>query len=93
MVSAPEDRPSAAALAAAPATWLPFSSEQPAARHLLILRNMLGDAFPASVQNCAAGGDAASIAEGAASMGPYYPRAVACARETFERDAAACGLE
>ena len=91
VVSYPGDKPSAAALAAAGATWLPFSTEQPLARHLLVLRNMLGDDFPQSVQNCAAGTDPASIAACAASMGPYYPQATTCRAALFEHGGlAAC---
>ena len=85
VVSYPGDKPSAAVLAAAGATWLSFSTEQPLARHLLILRNMLGDDFPQSVQNGAAGTDPASIAACAASRGRYYPQAATCRAAVFEQ--------
>jgi hypothetical protein len=57
VVSSVDDRPSKAVLSKNYATWLPFSETQPHARHLMILRNMLGDDFPNSVQNCAQGFD------------------------------------
>src|ERR1022692_342657 len=58
------------------ATFLPFSTSQPAALHLLLLRNMLvSRQFPHSVQAVAQAGDPAAAA---AAMGPYYPRATIC---------------
>lgn len=94
VVSHVRERPSDAVLAANSATWLPFSNTQPYARHLMILRNMLGAAFPHSVQNCAAGDDQASIAACRASMAAYYPHAAECRVRTFERGGtAACFRE
>lgn len=83
VVSHVRDKPSDAALAANGATWLPFSSTQPYARHLMILRNMLGADFPYSVQNCAAGTDPASIAACKTSMSAYYPEVAECRARTF----------
>ena len=58
------------------ATFLPFSTSQPTALHLLLLRNMLvSRQFPHSVQAVAQAGDPAAAA---AAMGPYYPRATIC---------------
>ncbi len=94
VVSHVRDRPSDAALAANSATWLPFSDTQPYARHLMILRNLLGADFPHSVQNCAAGTDQASIAACKASMAAYYPEAAECLAQTFETGGtAACFQE
>ncbi|GJG85034.1 hypothetical protein tb265_02150 [Gemmatimonadetes bacterium T265] len=94
VVSHVRGKPSDAALAANNATWLPFSTAQPYAQHLMILRNMLGADFPHSVQNCAAGSDPASIAACRASMGDYYPRAAECRTRTFETGGtAACVQE
>jgi hypothetical protein len=94
VVSHLADKPSDAVLAANSATWLPFSNTQPFARHLMILRNMLGADFPHSVQNCAAGSDPGSIAACKASMGAYYPEVAECRARTFERGgAAACFQE
>ena len=94
VVSYVRDKPSDAALAANAATWLPFSNTQPGARHLMILRNMLGTDFPHSVQNCAAGDDPESIAACKASMGDYYPQAAECLARTFESGGtAACFQE
>ena len=94
VVSHVRDRPSDAALAANGATWLPFSNTQIYARHLMILRNLLGVDFPHSVQNCAAGTDSASIAACAASMGAYHPAAAECRAQTFETGGtAACFQE
>ena len=94
VVSHVRDKPSDAALAASSATWLPFSNTQPYARHLMILRNMLGADFPYSVQNCAAGTDPASIAACKASMAEYYPEVAECRARTFEAGGtAACFQE
>jgi hypothetical protein len=46
-----EDRPSNDVLNNNYATWLPFSETQPHARHLMILRTMLGDEFPNSTDD------------------------------------------
>jgi hypothetical protein len=83
VVSHVEDRPAQAVLDANHATWLPFSSRQPHAPHLMILRNMLGDNFPNSVQHCAAGKDQQSIDACRESMGEYYPQAATCRAATF----------
>lgn len=83
VVSRLRDRPTAATLKRNHATWLPFSRQEPEAQHLLILRNMLGDDFNHSIQNCTAGSTAAAIASCEASMGPYYPEAAECAVSTF----------
>lgn len=58
-------------------TFLPFSTTQPHARHLVLLRNMLpvGD-FAHAVQNVPRDGNPDSAA---AVMGHYYPRATECA--------------
>lgn len=94
VVSHVRDKPSGTALAANSATWLPFSDTEPYARHLLALRNMLGAAFPYSVQNCAAGSDPTSIAACKASMAAYYPEAAECRARTFEAGGtAACFQE
>ena len=94
VVSRLRDRPSARVLGRNHAAWLPFSRRQPEARHLLILRNMLGDAFPHSVQNCTPGSAPADIRRCAASMGAYYPQAAECAVATFVRSGtAACFAE
>jgi len=53
------------------------------ARHLLIPRNRLGEAFPRSVQSCTPGSTTAGIARCAASMGAYYPQAAECVAATF----------
>lgn len=94
VVSHLRDKPSDAALAANSATWLPFSNTQPFARHLMILRNLLGADFGQSVQNCAAGSDPGSIAACKASMSSYYPETAECRARTFERGGtAACFRE
>lgn len=85
VVSRLGDRPAPAVLRRNHAVWLPFSQNEPNARHLLILRNMLGDDFKPSVQNCAPGADAAAIARCEATMRAYYPEAAECAVATFVR--------
>ena len=77
------ERPAPAVLRRNHATWLPFSQKQPDARHLLILRNMLGDDFKPSVQTCAPGADAMAIARCESTMRAYYPEAAECAVATF----------
>jgi hypothetical protein len=84
VVSSVEDQPSTAVLENNSVTRLPFSETQPHARHLIILRNMLGDDFPNSVQNCAQGTDETAFAECAASMGPCHPQTATCAAATFK---------
>jgi hypothetical protein len=94
VVSHVRDKPSDAALAANSATWLPFSETRPYARHLMILRNMLGADFPHSVQQCPQGDEPESIAACAVSMGAYYPQAAECRARTFETGGtAACFQE
>lgn len=94
VVSSVEDQPSNDVLNDNYATWLPFSAKQPYARHLMILRNMLGDDFPNSVQNCAQGTDSTAIAECEASMGAYYPQTATCSAATFKNGGtAACFQE
>jgi hypothetical protein len=94
VVSSVEDQPSNDVLNNNYATWLPFSATQPYARHMMILRNMLGDDFPNSVQNCAQGTDQTSTAQCAASMGPYYPQTATCSAATFKSGGtAACFQE
>ncbi|MEU5079796.1 MULTISPECIES: hypothetical protein [Streptomyces] len=57
-------------------TFLPLSSATPAARHLLILRNMVAaPGFAEAIQRVPAGSDAARTAE---VMGAYYPEAAYC---------------
>ena len=94
VVSSVEDQPSNDVLNDNYATWLPFSAMQPHARHLMILRNLLGDDFPNSVQNCAQGTDSTAIAECEASMGAYYPQTATCSAATFKNGGtAACFQE
>ena len=50
---------------------------------MLILRNMLGDDFKPSVQNCAPTADAAAIARCESMMRAYYPEAAECAVAIF----------
>jgi hypothetical protein len=60
----------------------------------MILRNMLGDDFSNSVQNCAQGTDSTAIAECEASMGAYYPQTATCPAATFKKGGtAACFQE
>ena len=72
------DKPSDAILAANHATWLPFSRKEPFSRHLMILRNLLGDGFPSSVQNCAQGSDSTAIESCQQTMGSHYPEVAEC---------------
>ena len=58
--------------------WLPYSNDQ--VKEVLIMRNMLGDGFPNSVQNVNQDGDPASAQ---AAMGAYYPRFAQCSVSTF----------
>jgi hypothetical protein len=63
------------------ATFLPFSSAQPTARHLVLLRNMLVmPGFAYSSQAVTRSNDPAATA---AVMGPYYPRAAVCSLTTL----------
>lgn len=70
-------------------TFLPFSSSQPGAAHVLSLRNMLvSSSFGQSVQDVPQARDAASAA---AAMGPYYPRDGVCSLSTLKAGgASAC---
>lgn len=58
--------------------WLPYSSDQ--VQNLLIFRNMLGDAFPYSVQQVPQDDNPASAQQ---VMGAYYPRLAQCSVSTF----------
>jgi hypothetical protein len=63
------------------ATFLPFSSAQPAARHIVLLRNMLvSPGFAYSSQAVTQGDNPAATA---AVMGAYYPRAAVCSLSTL----------
>ena len=94
VVSRLRDRPAPDVLARSGATWLPFSDSQPFARHLLILRNMLGDDFSRSVQNCAEGSDPTSIEKCEETMRAYYPDVAECRVGTFvDGGTAACFAE
>ena len=63
-------------------SWLPNSALLPNVRHLLILRNMLAEEFPNSIQNVPADDQPASAQT---VMGDYYPRIYPCAQSTFEQ--------
>jgi hypothetical protein len=71
------------------ATFVPFSTAQPATAHVLLLRNMLPSPdFAAAAQNVPPGSGAAGAAQ---VMGPYYPRAAVCPLATLAaRGAGAC---
>jgi hypothetical protein len=85
------NKPPGALLALRHDTWLPFSQKEPLSRHLMILRNMLGQDFPSSVQNCAEGSDQAAIALCQGSMGDFYPEVARCDLETYlQGGATAC---
>jgi hypothetical protein len=73
------DRPPNAT-AANGVAWLPYSSDQ--VQNVLIFRDMLGDAFPNSVQHVPQNDNAASAQE---VMGAYYPRFAQCSVGTFTR--------
>jgi hypothetical protein len=85
VVSHVADKPSDAILAANHATWLPFSRKEPFSRHMMILRNLLGDGFPYSVQNCAQGSDSTAIESCQQTMGSYYPEVAECHVRTLEQ--------
>jgi hypothetical protein len=72
-------------------TFVPFSLTQPAAPHLVLLRNMMSaDDFAQSVMRVPADG-LPSSAESV--MGAYYPRGAACALAVLADDGpAGCGL-
>jgi hypothetical protein len=62
-------------------TFLPFSTAQPTAKHVLLLRNMLvNPGFTEAVQDVPGNGNPASAAT---VMGPYYPRAAICPLATL----------
>jgi hypothetical protein len=62
------------------ATFLPFSSAQPTARHLIMLRNMLvSPGFAYSTRGVPPSDPSAA----AAVMGAYYPRAAVCSLSTL----------
>jgi hypothetical protein len=92
VVSSLDIRPSASVLSANSATWLPLSSTQPYARHLMILRNMLGNDFAHSVQNCQDGSTADAIAACKSSMAGYYPQIAECSPQTFANGGTAACL-
>jgi hypothetical protein len=99
VVSHLADKPSDAVLAANSATWLPFSDKERDQRHIMLLRNMLGEDFPHSVQQCnqennAEGTDPTAIANCKAIMGAFYPLAAMCQASTFNSGGtAACFAE
>jgi len=65
-------------------TFLPFSTAQPNAPHLVLLRNMLAvPGFAQAVQNVPQDGRPESAA---AVMGPYYPRVATCSLRTLTAD-------
>jgi hypothetical protein len=67
-------------------TFLPFSTTQRAAPHLVLLRNMMpAGAFPYAVQNVPQDGNPDSAA---AVMGPYYPESVVCPLRTLAAEGA-----
>jgi hypothetical protein len=71
------------------ATFLPFSTAQPAAEHVLLLRNMVvRRGFSEAIQNVPPDGNPASAAR---VMGGYYPRAAVCPLAALaRRGVAAC---
>ena len=77
VLSSLADRPSNATKANG-ITWLPYSSRQ--VEQVLVFRNMLGQAFPASVQHVPQDGNPASASS---AMGAYYPQIATCAASTF----------
>jgi hypothetical protein len=65
------------------ATFLPFSTADPATPHLLFLRNTLASpGFAQAIQNVPQSGSPASAA---AAMGPYYPRTAICSLAALVR--------
>jgi len=70
-------------------TFIPFSSAEPTATHLLMLRNMLvSPGFAQAIENVPPGSSAATAA---AVMGPYYPQAAVCPLATLAaKGPAAC---
>jgi hypothetical protein len=77
VVSDPGARP-ANATAANGVTWLPWGGTDNGAQ--VVYRNMLpSTSFPYAAQRIKPGDSALAV------MGPYYPSAVYCSRQTFER--------
>jgi hypothetical protein len=69
------------------ATFLPFSTSQPTAAHILLLRNLLASpSFDQAIQNVPSNGSPAAAAR---VMGPYYPEAAICPLATVTRLGAA----
>src|ERR1700734_2130480 len=72
------------------ATFVPFSTAQPATTHVLLLRNMLvSPDFAAAVQNVPPGSGAAGAGQG---VGPYYPPAPVCPLATLAASGAGACL-
>jgi hypothetical protein len=67
-------------------TFVPFSADRPHTPHILLLRNMLGDAFPQSVQNV----PDMTAASAKQVMGEYYPVAAMCPLATAVASPASC---
>lgn len=90
VIGADQDRPSDASIARNGGTWLrwfgPIGEGLPDAEKPtgdLIMRNMLPDpSFDNAIQNIPVSG---SNADARATMGAYYPDAVYCDRDVFER--------
>lgn len=77
------------AIEAAGGTYVPWSTTQPRARQVLILRNMLPNStFGFAVQDVPQDGDPASAAT---AMGDYYPRAYRCTLDELTAGDSACG--
>lgn len=93
VLSTPADRPSAKAISASHATWVPFTAEKPAPAQMLVLRNMLANGFASSVQQCTGGTDQAAITACQSTMGAYYPIATACPLTVFESGGASACLK
>jgi hypothetical protein len=66
-------------------TFLPLSSAQPTALHLLVLRyTLVSPNFGSSPQNVS---QTSNPSAAAAAMGPYYPRARVCSLNTLAAEA------
>ena len=61
-------------------TFVPFSSSDPTAQHILMFRNLLGSGFAESIQNVPSNNRPASAA---AVMKAYYPRTAFCSLSTL----------
>jgi hypothetical protein len=87
--SLPADKPSAASLKAAGATWIPMSASHPTTPEYQLLRNMLsqqslypeGFAFIPQPANPSAIIPPATVRT---QMGAYYPQTAQCTVQTFE---------